>query len=737
MPKSNALPAELRCYSFHGIDLNWEGKEWATAECPFCLHDKELLHVEVTTGLWSCKTCPDGGNPIQFLRKLWENGYERTKGYEELAAIRNPIRPDTLEMWGVYKSPITREWVVPGYGPNGKLDQLYRYVYNYRNDKHILLATTGFNHGLFGVPLFQGHPTVYIAEGPWDGMALWQAFREAGTKADVIAVPGCSTWNNYWTALLSNKQVVFMYDNDHPRENNGKTVSGAGITAMRKLAKSLDQSNDRPESISYLKWGEDGYDRKLPDHYDIRDWLCGKGTNADLVSRLLARVAPIPPEWSVQRVPDSGQKAADLACLECNRWLLLIDSWKEAMQWTEGLDRAFSVMLAAVASTMCVGDQLWVKIVSPPSTGKSTLCEALDVAKRYVMSKSTIRGFHSGYMSEATGKEDNSLIAKLYGKTLVTKDGDTLIQSPNLSQILSEARDIYDGTGRTHYRNKMGRDYVGIRMTWILCGTPSLRVIDSSELGERFLDCQIMDQIDDQLEDEVLWRVVNRTATCMNYEANGKMESQYEPSLAKAMRLTGGYIEYLRENANELFCKVECSESSLRYCMQLGKFVAYMRARPASRVGRDPRQDESAEREFASRLASQLVRLAKSLAIVLNRKLLDNEVMRRVRAVALDTARGRTVEIMKFLYQSAEKGATTLNLAVLENKTEEKEELYLNFLHKIGAIERFNYSTSEYVVGSQRWKLSKRMTNLYREVYGIEEVEAESETEDIGSGLIL
>src|SRR5690606_14950694 len=118
--------------------------------------------------------------------------------------------------------------------------------------------------------------------------------------------------------------------------------------------------------------------------------------------------------------------------------------------------------------------------------------------------------------------EDYSLISKLGGKTLVVKDGDTLLQSPNLGQILSEARDLYDTVSRSSYRTKQGgRDYQGVRMTFILCGTSSLRKIDSSELGERFLDCVIMEGIDNDLEDEILWRVANRVERNMGVEADG------------------------------------------------------------------------------------------------------------------------------------------------------------------------------------------------------------------------
>jgi hypothetical protein len=153
----------------------------------------------------------------------------------------------------------------------------------------------------------------------------------------------------------------------------------------------------------------------------------------------------------------------------------------------------------------------------------------------------------------------------------VCKDGDTLLQSPNLSQILSEARDIYDTVSRTSYRNKASKDYSGIRMTWILAGTRSLRAIDASELGERFLDCIMMDGIDDDMEDEVLMAVADRVDRNMGIEANEGSSIQYEPNMIDAMQRTGGYVAYLRANARDLLAGVEMSQASKLTCARLGK----------------------------------------------------------------------------------------------------------------------------------------------------------------------
>jgi hypothetical protein len=430
----------------------------------------------------------------------------------------------------------------------------------------------------------------------------------------------------------------------------------------------------------------------------------------DLQSRIkalgwiFARVESVPEEWASLAGKSSSVSASCIT--DCSSYAVLANAWRKALKWTSGLDHALTAMLASIVSTKSVGDQLWLKVIGPASCGKSTLCEALSTCTEYTVAKSTIRGFHSGFTGP--GQEDNSLIPVIKDKTLITKDGDTLLQSPNLGQILSEARDLYDSTSRTHYRNAVSRDYEGIRMTWLLCGTSSLRQIDASELGERFLDCVIMEGIDDDMEDEITWRVANRAARNVSIESDGKMETRYEPELANAMQLTGGYVKWLRENAFEGLAKLEIQEEALRQCARLGKFVAFMRARPSQR------QEETAEREFAARLVSQLTRLAMCLAFVLNKPSVDTLVMERVKRVAMDTSRGRTLAIVEYLYGKGGDGSLLSPLANSVNETEDNTRTLLRFLRKIGVTEFFEPPAIKGVRQRGRWRLTERLSKLYQ-----------------------
>lgn len=694
----------IKGFIFQGMeDLHKVGSNQYLGECPFCL--KEKFYVNEESSEWDCKSCVRKGNLTSFLQQLWEESFKKTKGsdWEKLTAERKLLFPETCSSWEMARSIITGEWLIPGYSPGGKLIQLYRWVA--LKGKKALLATTGIGHQLFGVHLYNPKlKDVWLCEGPWDAMSLWElSSRMKKPLGNILAVPGCGATGEglkQFAQYFSRKNVYLLFDNDYPTPNNDVP---AGLAGCRRAVKHIGGIT---KSVKFLCWEgvlKEGYSKDYPAGYDVRDYLSlGKSyaTRLDKLPGLIDLLQPVPDEWLEQSKIDDSKPSLEL--LPCSDWGTLVNAWRKALKWVPGLDKALSVMLAAAVSTETVGDQLWIKIMGPAASAKSTLCEALAVAKEYIFSVSSMRGFHSGWRED--GNKDSSLIDLLRNKTLVIKDGDTLLQQPNLPQILAEGRDLYDRVSRAHYRNRVNRSYEGINITWLLCGTSSLRSIDSSELGERFLDCVILDEISDDLEDEIAWRVVNRAVRESTIHANGQVETREGPELVEAKRLTGGYVSWLRKNAIELIKGVEVSDSVKRQCLQLAKFVAYMRARPSAR------QREKVEREMSFRLTSQLARLSQFLAVVLNRKEVDQEVMSRVRAVALDTARGLTLNIIKLLRQE-EEGLGTTALAIMLGQPEERQRGLLLFLRGIRAVESI---TSGH---KKLWKLADNMRKLCDKVY--------------------
>lgn len=164
----------------------------------------------------------------------------------------------------------------------------------------------------------------------------------------------------------------------------------------------------------------------------------------------------------------------------------------------------------------------------------------------------------------------------------------------------------------------------------------------------------------------------------MVVESDGDVTHQHPPELSYAMQLTGGYVTHLRQNATSLISEIRLSDEVLRWCGRLGKFVAYMRARPT-------KKDEHQEREFAARLAKQLVRLAIAKAAVTQREGSDPEIIRRVKKVALDTSKGLTLQIVELLRGTA--GMDPGAIVLRTNQKQERVNALLRFLRQIGVLE--------------------------------------------------
>jgi hypothetical protein len=114
-------------------------------------------------------------------------------------------------------------------------------------------------------------------------------------------------------------------------------------------------------------------------------------------------------------------------------------------------------------------------------------------------------------------------------------------------------------------------------------------------------------------------------------------------------------------------------------------------------------------------LASQHVRLAKALAVVLNRTSLDEEVMGRVRLVALDTSRGRTFNIIRVLYEVGEGGCGPTELCRGSGEADDKLKTLIRFLKRLGMVKDVPFEEGELRRGS-RWMLTGRLRKLYKEV---------------------
>ncbi len=764
--KDDEIPAAIRIFQFHRVALKPAKKkgEW-TGACYNCGKDTaNKFLVNDITGQHNCVACGIRGNPTTFLKWLYDTGRNTTTAanYTELAKDRKIMKGETCRAWGCFKHPITGEWALPGWSADDRIVGVYRYEPQ-ANGKHILKATpradepvNAGGHGMFR-PVEQllakgGYSGWDVCEGPWDGMAFWEAgrlAREGGVGWEVtavpdnsylagravVAIPGVQTFFRPWAALMAEGDVRSYFDNDYPKTNKqtGRPIEPAALAGTRRLVDTLTTADTPPASISCVRWGGAGgdwQDPDLPDGYDVRDCLTADGNTAAARVRafgeLQSRVAPVPAEWVPGReaVGGAAAKAApELAY--CDNWKDVVLAFSKVLAWGEGLNRTTAVCYASIVSTDAGGDQLWIKVVGPPSCGKTSIVEAIGHDTDNIKIISKIKGFYS---AKDDGTDKNySLALRLNHKTLVIKDGDTLLTDPNLPVLMGELRDLYDRSGSNDTRNGKSVEIKDHAMTVILCGTESLRAIDHSELGERFLDVVVMDRIDIETERNIAIRAGYKAVAAMRTVPVDSVEADESPAAVNMKRTAGGYAAYLRRNASRLINEVEEDGEMIEYCAALGMFISYARSKQSKTEG-------VAVRELSFRLAGQLTRLAVCLAVVLNKKSMGDKAVRQiVTQVAYDTSRGLTYTILETLYNAGRGGLRPKDLANRASISLPKMNGYLLFLAVLGEKPIGTHARRKRVgtgaFGEPRyseedrltyWTLKPWMRDLYAKVHGLD-----------------
>lgn len=307
MPKATGkeIPEKLKPFNFLGLDMKWEGKPVAEADCPFCGKEDHFF-IKIETGQWQCKICggpsdKGGGNIYSFIREIHKLSMEQTPEDDlEAVAEERKIPSYILSEWGLCKSILDHDWMMPGYciqpdtSGNRNINILYRWVM--AGSKRKALCMPGLDHCLGGVQFWDDtKKDVFVQEGYFDGMAMRYAlsrFKLANgvlvptskpyetllATTNVVAVPGCEVFKEQWVSIFKGKNVYLGYDNDYPRRDKKTTefrlVRGKkvipGYDGMEKAAKMLSGIANH---IKMIDWGAEGFTEELTDGFDTRDYL--------------------------------------------------------------------------------------------------------------------------------------------------------------------------------------------------------------------------------------------------------------------------------------------------------------------------------------------------------------------------------------------------------------------------------------------------------------------------------
>jgi len=301
-------------------------------------------------------------------------------------------------------------------------------------------------------------------------------------------------------------------------------------------------------------------------------------------------------------------------------------SFEKWVKMTDDLVAGLKIMLAVVLSTELPGDPLWMYIIGPAGGGKTLLLTSLQDSNRTIFRSSvTPRALVSGFNS----KPDPSLLPHLDNKCLIWKDfTEVLSMHPNdKDEVFGVLRGAYDGFVQKTFGNGVNREYT-VHFSMLAGVTPAINGDNRASLGERFLKFQM-------LKDENIDHSEQIRAAISMVAKENEMEAELRESASTFINGRTGYAATPRVP--------ECIKERV---VALAQIIAILRAS----VERNQYNDKIKYRpqaEVGTRLAKQLVKLAKMLAIVEKEDAVTENIHQLIERVAFDSATGFHIEVVQ------------------------------------------------------------------------------------------
>ncbi len=279
--------------------------------------------------------------------------------------------------------------------------------------------------------------------------------------------------------------------------------------------------------------------------------------------------------------------------------------------------------MGVVAGNHFDSDSIWLHLISAPSGGKTELLYSVfDCDETYFLSDFTPNSLISGFRDEADGKganaTDYSLLPKLNGKVVITKDFSLIHDKPSetRAQILSILQDVYDGYASRALGNSEGKGYHS-HFNYLTGMTPDIEKSWSlNTLGERFLMYRI----------KIESRRDHARQALLNARDKNKGSMAVRKEIQKAVKqFMDGLPRITPEVDDEMVEKIIDLAEVLSNCRTY--------------VHRDRNDDMHClpQAELASRVSKQLMRIGQSVALVRGKQTVTEEEFKIMKRIALDS----------------------------------------------------------------------------------------------------
>jgi len=648
----------MRFFRFWHTEVRLENRQ-LRGDCPFpdCPNPHAHFYANPCTGQWDCKRCGRDGNAYDFLRLLHASWLTDTRPEDYMALCNEPdqrfgragLLPEVCEEWQLAYIRKHDIWTLPAWSQqHNKLVNLYswRWLYDDKSGEHYrsILSSPIMRQLLYGVHRISMRggrsKPLYLCEGHWDALAFHGILWGNGLLDDVdfVGVPGAKTFPDEYLTILSGRNVIWMGDNDD-----------SGETGLTKLVEKIVQKGTIPASLSKVRWPEG-----LPQGFDIRDIVTGRcpdkfpGTDTwqGMFEAITGMTVNVPVD--VKTASNEGFNSA-IQPEVCATFEDLIDCYNDKFYMTSGIEDTLAAMLSVNLAVSLGSKGIWMYVIGPPSSGKTSLAECQSAAHPYCYALSKFTGIHSGMAGQDAG-----LLPHFQNRTVIIKDFTTVLNLPPAIQenIMGELRDIYDGYANVHYRNRTQRVHHGVKFNLIACVTDAIRAHNHTTLGERFLQCEIDSQWDEHgrllrdetgQDDHCIRAIDNELASIASDDNDGDW-------LLPQKKLTWGFLQECHgRSADRAFVRkitesIASAHDLKRYISHLGRWVAIARAEV--KRDKDKQLLYRPRLELGLRLSAQLTKLCVSLCILFNIPEPDERVWRIVRKVSLDTGNSFLMDII-------------------------------------------------------------------------------------------
>lgn len=466
----------LKVFKQHGFIYKKENGDNVQGYSIFSGKNKFFINVKTKT--WKCHISGLGGGFQKFLQEVHNFSLQHMDGIKlRRLHLNKGLSRVTIRHHKIGYNPENKTYLIPVW--DQEMEKLWDLrIYNPKNN--VIMSSAGCKTGLYGWESINEHKTVWLAEGEWDRMAMWQVLSSTDKlhTETVVSVPGVNTFKNEWSRLFLDKDVRVVYDNDHDKMIKGVKRVGASKVGSLKVFNLLKNIVSK---LSFIHWP-----KEKKNGFDVRDFLLEIGDSINTykaLNKLLLKDPPVDKkaflkETTVSVINYDGKYVPYEDVYDVyKKWLYLPN--------TDLLDLLYGTVIA----NRLDGVPVWMFIVGASGCGKSEILLSISESKGIKSTSSlTPHALVSG--ANYGDKTDPSFIPKWNGHTVIIKDWTTILDLPpnDRDQIYAVFRDIYDGKLERAFGNGVFRRFFSkFGIIAGVTGVIEIHAQGQTALGERFL----------------------------------------------------------------------------------------------------------------------------------------------------------------------------------------------------------------------------------------------------------